>query len=435
MIDRGKDVFGQRGLGHGEQLALLEADMGFQPLPEIAQRRRVTGGETPGARPQGGMIVERAPHQRGLSGPFEGGKQARLLDAEVGLEFLRMHADHLGHERAMLGRHGAPGTAREHQRGVVLAREFDQGRMSLQSGNRKWAEWARGTLSSRIPAAMKVSPRRTARINSGSALVLDSATFGGRFMNLQRMLLSAPMSLGALAVLAACGTLPEHPASGVVQVPSPNHNARRPGYVILHHTSNTGVGRALATLTDPASEVSAHYLIGRDGRLYQLVDETQRAWHAGQSWWGGLTDLNSASIGIELDNDGEEPYAEAQIQRLLALLDDLESRYRIPASNVLGHGDIAPRRKADPGPRFPWARLAQAGFGLWCGQAVPVADAEPLPETALALAAIGYDVSDPAAALAAFRRHFLGIEAEGEASDAERRLMRCLVAEKQAPRP
>ncbi len=273
-------------------------------------------------------------------------------------------------------------------------------------------------------------------LESGPALhiVPRVVAFRGCLMNLSRTFFHAlkrPGALVALVSLTACGSLPEHPASGALWIPSPNHNTRRPDYVILHHTSNAQAGRALETLTDPASGVSAHYLIGRDGRLYQLVDETQRAWHAGQSWWGGLTDLNSASIGIELDNDGEEPYAEAQIRRLLALLGELKARYRIPAGNFLGHGDIAPRRKVDPGSLFPWARLAQAGFGLWCAQAPTEAD--PLPQTALALAAIGYDVSDPAAALAAFRRHFMGTDAQGEASDAERRLMSCLVTEKQFP--
>ena len=110
------------------------------------------------------------------------------------------------------------------------------------------------------------------------------------------------------------------PEERAIVVPSPNHNARRPNFVILHDTSNSTVDRALRTLTDPAREVSAHYLIGRDGTLYQLVDESRRAWHAGASYWGGDTDLNSASIGIELDNTGAEPYSEAQILSLLDLL-------------------------------------------------------------------------------------------------------------------
>ncbi len=229
-------------------------------------------------------------------------------------------------------------------------------------------------------------------------------------------------------MFSGCGGLPSSPGEATIFVPSPNHNERRPNYVILHDTSNDNIERPLKTLTDPAREVSAHYLIGRDGTLYQLVDENRRAWHAGQSYWGGLTDLNSASIGIELDNTGDEPYAEPQIDRLIGLLKELQARHRSPSSNILGHGDIALRRKVDPGWQFPWVRLAEQGFGLWCKQ--PPASADLLLDPALALQAIGYGVADPAAALVAFRRHFLGITTEGVATDEERRLMHCLVLEK-----
>lgn len=235
--------------------------------------------------------------------------------------------------------------------------------------------------------------------------------------------------LGLLTVLlTACGGLPSGSVDQVIQVPSPNHNERRPNYVILHDTSNDNIERPLKTLTAPTREVSAHYLIGRDGSLYQLVDESRRAWHAGQSYWGGLTDLNSASIGIELDNTGDEPYAEVQINRLLSLLKDLQAHYRIPSANVLGHGDIALRRKVDPGWQFPWERLASEGFGLWCKQ--PVAALDPVSDPVLVLQAIGYDVAEPDSAQAAFRRHFLGSTAEGEIGEDERRLMHCLVLEK-----
>lgn len=234
--------------------------------------------------------------------------------------------------------------------------------------------------------------------------------------------------LGVL--LSGCSGIPPSTVDRVIRVPSPNHNERRPNFIIIHDTSNDNIDRPLKTLTDPERKVSAHYLIGRDGTLYQLVDENRRAWHAGQSYWGGLTDLNSASIGIELDNTGDEPYGDVQINRLIGLLKELQARHRIPAGNVLGHGDIALRRKVDPGWQFPWARLAEEGFGLWCRQ--PLATIDPLPDPPLALQAIGYDVADPAAALAAFRRHYLGITAEGEATDEERRLMHCLVLEKRA---
>ncbi|EXI72604.1 MAG TPA: N-acetylmuramoyl-L-alanine amidase [Candidatus Accumulibacter phosphatis] len=238
----------------------------------------------------------------------------------------------------------------------------------------------------------------------------------------------------AVTILAGCGSVPAGPAAGIVPVPSPNHNARRPNYVILHDTTSSNVEHALRTLTDPARAVSSHYLIGRDGTLYQLVDEDRRAWHAGVSYWGGNGDLNSASIGIELDNTGAEPYPEAQIERLLQLLSDLRERYRIPARNVLGHGDVAPGRKVDPGRDFPWQRLATAGFGLWCHEQPPGQELVPV-EPSLALQAIGYDVTDPAAALTAFRRHFLGSDMAGEASLAERQLMHCLLIEKRRTTP
>jgi len=236
-------------------------------------------------------------------------------------------------------------------------------------------------------------------------------------------------------LLAGCGGFPAGPEEGAIAVPSPNHNARRPNFVIIHDTTNDSVEPALRTLTNPVRKVSAHYLIGRDGTLYQLVDEERRAWHAGASWWGGNTDLNSASIGIELDNTGAEPYPEAQIVRLVALLKSLKERYRIPAGNFLGHGDVAPGRKVDPSRYFPWERLAGAGFGLWCDEQ-PLTQSPDLSDPLVALQAIGYDVTDAAAALAAFRRHYLGIDADEEASDAERRLLQCLViARRRQPVP
>lgn len=237
----------------------------------------------------------------------------------------------------------------------------------------------------------------------------------------------------ACTVLAACASgFPAGQAKGAIAAPSPNHDSRRPNYVILHHTTNRSVDRALATLTSPQREVSSHYLIGRDGRLYQLVDEERRAWHAGESYWRGNTDLNSASIGIELDNTGSEPFPEAQILRLLDLLRDLQERYRIPANNVLGHSDVAPRRKVDPSRHFPWQRLASEGFGLWCRQATPPPPGDGF-DPLLALQDVGYDVSDPAAALAAFRRHFLASDGDGEASAEEQGLLQCLLVATRQP--
>lgn len=232
------------------------------------------------------------------------------------------------------------------------------------------------------------------------------------------------------ALLAACAPLPAGQARGALWQPSPNFDQRRPNFVILHQTSNDSAARALATLTDPARRVSAHYLIARDGAVMQLVDETARAWHAGDSWWGGTTDLNSASLGIELDNSGGEAFAEAQIVALLALLDELRARHRIPAANVLAHGDIAPARKVDRSRWFPWQRLARHGFGLWCEAPPPAAP--PGFDALLGLQALGYHIAVPAAARAAFRRHFAGSDGEAELTPEEQGLLHCLLRKKMA---
>ncbi len=226
--------------------------------------------------------------------------------------------------------------------------------------------------------------------------------------------------------LAACAPAPVRTGQAGEWMPSANFDERRPGFVVIHHTSSDSTARAIRILTDASSKVSAHYVIGREGRLFQLVDERARAWHAGDSRWGGNADLNSSSIGIELVNTGEEPFAEPQITTLLSLLSELRERYRIPAANYLGHGDIAPGRKADPSRYFPWQRLAEKGFGLWCE--APATPAPPGLDSIFALQAFGYDVSDSAAAAAAFRRHFRG-EERGSAplDEAERAMLACLV--------
>lgn len=246
---------------------------------------------------------------------------------------------------------------------------------------------------------------------------------------------AAPAAMAWL--LASCAQLPVYTTLPVDVRPSPNAGERRPNYVIIHHTTNDTAERALATLTDPARGVSAHYLIGRDGRIIYMVDELKRAWHAGDSYWGGNRDINSSSIGIELDNNGREPFAEAQIVALLALLADLKARWGIPAANVLGHGDVAPGRKVDPSALFPWSRLAAAGFGLWCD---PPFDAIPAgADDATLLSALGYDVSVPWSAVAAFRRHWAPATPAGEAvpgerglSEPQRGLLQCLIRRQQA---
>jgi len=219
--------------------------------------------------------------------------------------------------------------------------------------------------------------------------------------------------------------LPQRTAMSVEQHASPNHDKRRPNFVILHYTSGDNAQRALRTLTDPARRVSAHYLIARDGKIHYLVDELARAWHAGESYWGGNRDLNSASIGIELDNDGNEPYAEPQIETLLALLADIKGRYAIPAANFIGHSDVAPTRKIDPGSHFPWRRLASHGYGLWCEP--PYAPEPADAGGAVLLAALGYDITDYTAAIAAFKLHYAPDGDMRGLTDNDRALLQCLI--------
>lgn len=151
--------------------------------------------------------------------------------------------------------------------------------------------------------------------------------------------------------------------------PSPNCGDRRggllPSLVVIHFTAMPTAAESRARLCDPAAEVSAHWLIDRDGTAEQLVDESLRAWHAGAGSWGGAGDVNSRSIGIELQNRGDEPFPEPQMAALGRLLADLLSRWNIRPQGVIGHSDMAPDRKSDPGPRFDWRRLALQGLSVW----------------------------------------------------------------------
>lgn len=189
--------------------------------------------------------------------------------------------------------------------------------------------------------------------------------------------------------------------------PSPNFNIRYPNLVIIHQTEEQSCAQSLATLTNAfrAGRVSSHYLICKDGTIFQLVPDVYRAWQAGVSRWGPIRDVNSASIGIELDNTGHEPFPDMQIHALLILLHVLQQRYHLDTANFVGHADIAPTRKQDPSIYFPWDRLAAAGFGYWRDSVLvsPPPDFHPLD----ALRIIGYDLSDTTAAIVAFKRHFV----------------------------
>ncbi len=195
----------------------------------------------------------------------------------------------------------------------------------------------------------------------------------------------------------------------VTRQPSPNFSPRRGGHtpqlVVLHFTAMESCRAALERLCAPAHEVSSHYLIGRDGGLFQLVDEEMRAWHAGAGAWGGQSDVNSRSIGIELDNTGAHPFSAPQMDRLTDLLAGILERWNILPKGVIGHSDLAPMRKSDPGPRFDWHRLARAGLSVW---PEPVSDAAPDDATFLDHAArFGYPTDHGLAPiLTAFRLRF-----------------------------
>ena len=200
--------------------------------------------------------------------------------------------------------------------------------------------------------------------------------------------------------------------------PSPNFGDRKSGPVdmlVIHYTGMWTADDALARLANPASGVSAHYLVDEAGTVYGLVNENKRAWHAGVSCWAGETDVNSRSIGIELANRGHDlgyhDFPDAQMAALADLARGIVARHGIPAARVLGHSDVAPTRKLDPGERFDWARLACTGVGLYPPTGLPK-PAEP-PERSRFLAklarygySIGTDAAAGSAAIEAFRRHF-----------------------------
>ena len=177
--------------------------------------------------------------------------------------------------------------------------------------------------------------------------------------------------------------------------------------IVLHYTAMASAEAALQRLCDPVAEVSAHYLIGRDGALYQMVAEEERAWHAGRGSWGAATDVNSRSIGIELDNDGGAPFSSDLMARLEALLGEVMARWEIAPARVIGHSDMAPDRKQDPGRRFDWGRLAATGLVVW-PEAGPIGSEEVSARAFRAAAeAFGYPSSaSDAQLLGAFRQRF-----------------------------
>ncbi len=188
-------------------------------------------------------------------------------------------------------------------------------------------------------------------------------------------------------------------------VASTNFGMRKPNYVMIHHTAQQSTEQTIKTFHNQKVGVSSHYVIGRDGKIVQMVNDFYRAHHAGAGKWGNDTDLNSSSIGIELDNNGTtDPWPEVQIKALIHLLSYLKDTYKIPQANFIGHMDYAPTRKIDPS-RFPWKTLADQGFGYWYEDTL---EEPPIGfDPKLALRIIGFDVKNLDAAIKGFKYHYI----------------------------
>ena len=226
----------------------------------------------------------------------------------------------------------------------------------------------------------------------------------------------------------------------LIEAPSPNFDARTavPSMLVLHYTGMKTGEEAIARLRDPEARVSSHYVVEEDGRIFRLVPEERRAWHAGVSFWRGRRDVNADSIGIEIVNPGHEfgyrPFPEAQLAAVIALTADVRARWSIEDRDIVGHSDVAPARKDDPGELFPWKRLAEAGHGLWAE--APAAPGDPIGEgeegaAVFALQAgftrLGYELppsgrfdADTAAVVRAFQRHWRPERVDGVADGATR---------------
>lgn len=232
----------------------------------------------------------------------------------------------------------------------------------------------------------------------------------------------------------------------MIERPSPNFDSRGGraiDLVVLHYTGMKDAETALRRLTDPApkagdyrgpwqdpnidpamplARVSAHYVVGEGGEVYRVVLEAERAWHAGVSSWEGETATNARAIGIEIANGGHDyglpPYPDAQIEGVIALVREILARNALTPARVVGHSDIAPARKDDPGEHFPWKRLVEAGVAIW-----PRAGAAPVGDIGRALAKFGYDITDLTAATRAFQRRFRPAKIDGVADEETRALL------------
>ena len=214
----------------------------------------------------------------------------------------------------------------------------------------------------------------------------------------------------------------------ILDTPSPNFDERSLpiNMIVLHYTGMQDGPSALARLRDPEAKVSAHYLVEEDGTVCRLVAEDKRAWHAGRSHWRGITDINSASVGIEIVNPGHEwgyrPFTAEQIDALIPLVAAIKARHAITRGNIVGHSDIAPARKRDPGELFPWYRFAKLRLALPRPTRNLMDPMWTQGGFLLALERFGYDVADPMAAIMAFQRRYRPELIDGEI-DAECRMI------------
>lgn len=200
-----------------------------------------------------------------------------------------------------------------------------------------------------------------------------------------------------------------------------NFSMRRPNFVVIHHTAQNTCDQTLKTFTLTRTQVSAHYVICREGTVHHMLNDLLRAQHAGVGKWGGVSDMNSNSIGIEIDNNGSELFSEAQINSLLLLLERLKKAYNIPQANFIGHMDWAPGRKVDPSRFFSWKTLADKGFGYWydtTGVNVP-ADFNAVQ----ALRIIGYNINKPEIAIQSYKIHFVPQDTVNVINDADKKIL------------
>ena len=200
-----------------------------------------------------------------------------------------------------------------------------------------------------------------------------------------------------------------------------NFSMRRPNFVVIHHTAQDSCEQTLQTFTLRRTAVSAHYVVCEDGTVHHMLNDLLRAHHAGLGKWGSVSDMNSCSIGIEIDNNGSEPFTESQMNSLLQLLDRLKKAYNIPQANFIGHADVAPGRKVDPSRYFSWQTLAEKGFGFWFDTInieLPV-DFNPLQ----ALRIVGYNINKPEIAIQSYKIHFVPQDTTRMINDADKKIL------------